>query len=48
MMKNDKIILECDYKNDIDYKKIINKLIINNFYIKENINNFHYVFMKKK
>ena len=46
--KLDKIILECDYKNEIDYKKIINKLITNNYYIRENINNFHYVFMKKK
>lgn len=44
----DKIILECDYKNEIDYKRIINKLITNNYNIKENINNFHYVFMKKK
>ena len=44
----DKIILECDYKNVINYDKIINKLISNNFYIKENIRNFHYVFMKNK
>jgi hypothetical protein len=43
----DKIILECDYGDDIDYKTIIDKLINNNFYIKENIKDFHYVFIKK-
>ncbi len=43
----DKIILECDYSGDIDYKTIIDKLINNNFYIKENIRDFHYVFIKK-
>ena len=43
----DKIILECDYKNQINYESIINKLTIN-YNIKENINDFHYVFMKKK